>query len=81
MRINSNNPALQIAQQRQVANSKDGQSQAVKSGPDKVSLSDEIQKMRQERLDRIESLKAQYESGDYDVDLDVLAQAIAKKEG
>ena len=50
------------------------------AGPDKVSLSEEVQRVRQQRADRIAALKARVAEGTYKVDLDRLSERVVDKE-
>jgi anti-sigma28 factor (negative regulator of flagellin synthesis) len=53
----------------------------VPNGPDTVRLSGEVQRLRQERLERVERLAAEVREGTYKPDLDAIAEAIVLKEG
>jgi len=51
-----------------------------KRGPDKVSLSEEVQKKRQENIEHLKEVTQQVADGKYKVNLDLLAEAIMRKE-
>lgn len=81
MRINEHKPALPVEPKRAaVAHRGESRGEGV-AGPDKVSLSGEVQRLRQARAERLAELKATIDAGTYDVDLDQLAEAIVGREG
>jgi len=49
--------------------------------PDRVSFSDEVQRMLKEDAERVPAIRRQIAEGTYRVDLNQLAEAIVRKEG
>lgn len=81
MRIDERNPALAVGPKRAPSTARaEGRTGSV-AGPDKVSLSNDVQRMRQARAERLDQIKAALDAGDYAVDLDLLAETIVGREG
>lgn len=81
MRINDRDKILPV-EPRRPAKTRNASGEKVPSGgPDTVSLSDEVQRLRQQRLDRIAELTQKVQSGEYEPDLDAVAAAVVLREG
>ena len=81
MRIDNREKVLPVGPKRPSRARHGGESERAAGGPDKVSLSGEVQRLRQARIDRVDALRAQVQGGTYEVDLDAVAEAIVSKEG
>ncbi len=80
MRIIDRDKVLSVDTQRPSKVRVEG-GEKVPNGPDTVRLSDEVQRLRQQRLERVAELAQQVQDGTYELDLDAIAQAIVLKEG
>lgn len=81
MRISNNNPIKALTGVRSEVKPVSGRDKEARpAGTDKVSFSGELERIRTEQAERLQSIKQAVADGTYKVDLERLATAIVDKE-